>query len=395
MRPFVYERPASLAEASRCSRPDPTAVPLAGGTDLIIGLRDRSVQPRAWWTSSGVAELDGRDYRSTAIGWSSARAVMEDIANDERIRRDFTALAEAAAYVGSVQIRNRATLAGNICNASPAADTVPALLVYGAAVVSPGPGGSGASRSTTSSSGPGVTRSARRDRDVGGAAAADAPRGSVHLRRTRRRGHDLASVTLAVAVGRRRDHARLRQRGPAAAARRRRHRRAGGPGDRRAKQELLDADARRRPAVADLDAGEPGVPGRDAARAGTARDRARRSATAEARRVIDALVGIQLYRQRTRASGRDRAAPHAARRPARRPRTDRFEGVLPGRRVRRLHGDARRPQRRCVPRPCRGGGRRRGRDGRGPGTATGSWRASSGRSSRPAPPSAASASPAS
>ena len=67
---------------------------------------------------------------------------MTDIAADERIRRDHQALAEAAAVVGAVQIRNRATLAGNICNASPAADTVPALLVDDARVVATGPSGS-------------------------------------------------------------------------------------------------------------------------------------------------------------------------------------------------------------------------------------------------------------
>ena len=66
---------------------------------------------------------------------------MTDITEDRRVRRDYPALAEAAAYVGSVQIRNRATLAGNIGNASPAADTLPALLVYGARVVVAGPGG--------------------------------------------------------------------------------------------------------------------------------------------------------------------------------------------------------------------------------------------------------------
>ena len=65
---------------------------------------------------------------------------MTDVAADLRMRRHFPALVEAAAVVGSVQIRNRATLAGNICNASPAADTAPPLLVYGAVVVVAGPG---------------------------------------------------------------------------------------------------------------------------------------------------------------------------------------------------------------------------------------------------------------
>ncbi len=76
-----------------------------------------------------IAEVDG----ALRIG---ARAVMTDLIADERIRRDYPALVEAAGVVGSVQIRNRATLAGNICNASPAADTAPALLAYGAAVES-------------------------------------------------------------------------------------------------------------------------------------------------------------------------------------------------------------------------------------------------------------------
>ena len=70
-----------------------------------------------------------------------ATTVMADIAASELVRRHFAALAEAAAVVGSVQIRNRATLAGNICNASPAADTAPPLLVYGAVVVAAGPKG--------------------------------------------------------------------------------------------------------------------------------------------------------------------------------------------------------------------------------------------------------------
>jgi CO/xanthine dehydrogenase FAD-binding subunit len=62
----------------------------------------------------------------------SPTVVMAEIENHPAVQRFFPALAEAAATVGSIQIRNRATLAGNICHASPAADTAPALLVYGA-----------------------------------------------------------------------------------------------------------------------------------------------------------------------------------------------------------------------------------------------------------------------
>src|SRR5204862_1318563 len=63
-----------------------------------------------------------------------ARAVMTDIGADPAVRRDFAALADAAMVVGSAQIRNRATLAGNLCNASPAADTAPVLLAHSASL---------------------------------------------------------------------------------------------------------------------------------------------------------------------------------------------------------------------------------------------------------------------
>jgi carbon-monoxide dehydrogenase medium subunit len=105
--------------------------------------------------------------------------------------------------VGSVQIRNRATLAGNLCNASPAADTAPALLVFDAVVVAVGPGGERRIPLDTFFVRSGVTT--LEPTELVTAIELPLPgerRGSVHLRRTRRRGHDLASVTLACGVGR-------------------------------------------------------------------------------------------------------------------------------------------------------------------------------------------------
>ena len=211
MRAFAYERPTNLAEAvALLAEHGPEARLLAGGTDLIIRLRDGSIRPRIVVDVKGIAELDGGDPRDgdgrLAIG---ARAVMTDIAADERIRRDFPALAEAAAVVGSVQIRNRATLAGNICNASPAADTVPALLVYGARVVVAPARRHPAHPDRRVLRRSGVTTLARGELVT--AIELPLPRtaaGAVHVRRTRRRGHDLASVTLACAVVDRRRDAR-------------------------------------------------------------------------------------------------------------------------------------------------------------------------------------------
>jgi CO/xanthine dehydrogenase FAD-binding subunit len=143
MRAFAYERPTSLADALELLMAGGAgeARPLAGGTDLIIRIRDGTIRPRTVVDVKGIAEFSR--VITVEDGWLriGAWTTMTDLLRDERIRRDYAALAEAAAYVGSVQIRNRATLAGNVCNASPAADTAPALLVYGARVVAVGQGG--------------------------------------------------------------------------------------------------------------------------------------------------------------------------------------------------------------------------------------------------------------
>jgi carbon-monoxide dehydrogenase medium subunit len=101
-----------------------------------------------------------------------------------------------------VQIRNRATLAGNLCNASPAADTAPSLLVHGAVVVAAGPEGTRRFPVNELFVRSGVTTLARGELVIAIEIPAP-PAGriaSAHQRRTRRRGHDLASVTVAVGV---------------------------------------------------------------------------------------------------------------------------------------------------------------------------------------------------
>jgi CO/xanthine dehydrogenase FAD-binding subunit len=203
MRAFSYERPAHLDDAVAvlaAHGPDGARV-LAGGTDLIIRLRDGTVRPQVVVDVKRIAELDGTIREMGDILRIGARTTMTDIASDARIRRSYTALAEGAAVVGSVQIRNRATLAGNICNASPAADTSPALLVFGAVVVIAGPGGERRVPLDAFFVRSGVTTLAPGELVV----AIELPipaiaRGSTHVRHTRRRGHDLASVTLACSV---------------------------------------------------------------------------------------------------------------------------------------------------------------------------------------------------
>jgi len=202
MRPFEYERPSELAQAiALFAEHGPAVRPLAGGTDLIIRLRDGSLSPRVVVDVKGIAELDGDIRDEEGYLRIGALTTMTDIAADSRVRRDYPALAESALFVGSVQIRNRATLVGNMCNASPAADTAPALLAYGARVVATGPKGMRHLALDEFFVRSGVTTLARGELVVAiELPRTTIPRGSVHLRRTRRRGHDLASVTLACAV---------------------------------------------------------------------------------------------------------------------------------------------------------------------------------------------------
>jgi len=202
MHTFSYARPGTLAEAvALLDAYGPDARLLAGGTDLVIRLRDGTLRPSVVIDLKRIAEL--RPAIREDAGWLtiSATTVMTDVAADARVRRHFPALVEAAAVVGSVQIRNRATLAGNVCNASPAADTAPPLLVYGAEVVAAGPAGTRPIPIAEFFVRSGETTLARGE--LVAAIELPVPRrrmGAVHLRRTRRRGHDLASVTLCCGV---------------------------------------------------------------------------------------------------------------------------------------------------------------------------------------------------
>lgn len=202
MREFAYERPASLAEALAILQAHgPDARVLAGGTDLIIRLRDGTVTPRVVVDIKRIPELGSRIEEVRGHLVIAAGTVMTDVAADDRVRRHFPALVDAAEVVGSVQIRNRATLAGNICNASPAADTAPPLLVHGAIVVAAGPAGMRRLPLDELFVRSGVTTLDRAELVAAvELPIPDRPTASAHVRRTRRRGHDLASVTLSVAI---------------------------------------------------------------------------------------------------------------------------------------------------------------------------------------------------
>jgi CO/xanthine dehydrogenase FAD-binding subunit len=131
---FDYLRPSTLDELFSCLRERPNAVLLSGGTDLIVRIRKGGALPPAVIDLKRIEAISAEVAQTDRCVQIGARAVMADIISSPAVASEFPALVEAASVVGSVQIRNRATLAGNLCNASPAADTAPALLAYRAAV---------------------------------------------------------------------------------------------------------------------------------------------------------------------------------------------------------------------------------------------------------------------
>jgi CO/xanthine dehydrogenase FAD-binding subunit len=135
VKSFEYLRPESLEQLLMLMRLHGSGARLlAGGTDLLVRLRKGSDFPPILIDLKRVADIRNDIMESDGIIRIGARAVMTDVIGHPSVRQHCPALVEAALVVGSVQIRNRATLTGNLCNASPAADTAPPLLAYGAAL---------------------------------------------------------------------------------------------------------------------------------------------------------------------------------------------------------------------------------------------------------------------
>lgn len=137
-----YERPASLPEAISLLSASDGSYALSGGTDLAVAMRHGGTRPDLIVDIKAIPELKSSIEVSDGNFTIAANTVMTDLENDERVRSRLPGLVEAAEVVGSVQIRNRATLAGNLCNASPAADTPPVLMALGAELLTQGPSGS-------------------------------------------------------------------------------------------------------------------------------------------------------------------------------------------------------------------------------------------------------------
>jgi len=105
---------------------------LAGGTDLLVNIRNGRASPRLLVDLKGVKSLDRLTVSVKSGATIGASVPMNAVVEHAGVRKHCQTLAEAAWTVGTYQVRNRATVVGNLCNASPAADTATPLLVLDA-----------------------------------------------------------------------------------------------------------------------------------------------------------------------------------------------------------------------------------------------------------------------
>jgi carbon-monoxide dehydrogenase medium subunit len=161
MPSLAYTAPSSVEEAVRAlAGASGLAKVLSGGTDLLVQLRSGRTTPSLIVDTkkipgiSGIREEDG----GFVIGAATPGAV---IGENQALARAWPGLVEAANLIGSTQVQGRASLAGNLCNASPAADSVPALIAARATCVIVGSNGKREVPVETICTGPGRTSLAR------------------------------------------------------------------------------------------------------------------------------------------------------------------------------------------------------------------------------------------
>lgn len=142
MKNFQYFDPKTVSQAVRLlQKYQGTAKILAGGTDLFLRMRHRVVMPEVVIDLKRIKAISHLRYSGQKGLRIGAAVTHAEVEHHPSVRRHYGALAEAAGWVGSLQTRHRGTVVGNLCNASPAADTAPALLAYRAIVTIAGPGG--------------------------------------------------------------------------------------------------------------------------------------------------------------------------------------------------------------------------------------------------------------
>jgi aerobic carbon-monoxide dehydrogenase medium subunit len=136
-----YSEPSTLRETFSILAKDPGSKILAGGTDVIVSMRERKIAPSHIVNIKripGLDQISESKNRGLSIGALTTIGMVETSA---LVRNAFPMVAEAAHQLGSFQVRNRATIGGNLCNSSPSADMAPPLIALEAVAKIIGPKG--------------------------------------------------------------------------------------------------------------------------------------------------------------------------------------------------------------------------------------------------------------
>ncbi len=136
-----YIRPLTIEDAvGQLVGASGTAAILAGGSDLLVRMKGGFVEPDLIVDIKAIAHLS--EIRETAEGFLIGAAVPCAVLGENKVlKKAWPGVVEAAKLIGSKQVQGRCTIVGNLCNASPAADSVPALVAAGARAVVAGPSG--------------------------------------------------------------------------------------------------------------------------------------------------------------------------------------------------------------------------------------------------------------
>ena len=142
MREFEYVAPKTVKEAlSLLATYKEKATILAGGTDVVVRLRDEIIDPEFIIDIKHIDELNGIKFDKIEGLFVGANATMHEIQNDKNVKEFYPFYAEACGHVGSKQVRNKATSVGNLCTASPLGDSLTPMYCLDATVVIEGPKG--------------------------------------------------------------------------------------------------------------------------------------------------------------------------------------------------------------------------------------------------------------
>jgi carbon-monoxide dehydrogenase medium subunit len=143
MQAFEYAAPKSVEEVtSLLAGKNGDARILAGGTDLIVQLREGRRQAKFVIDVKNIPEFTQVTFDSKNGLRMGAAASCSQICSDENVNKHYPGLVDGIHLIGGVQIQSRASVGGNLCNASPAADSIPALIVHQAICNISGPNGS-------------------------------------------------------------------------------------------------------------------------------------------------------------------------------------------------------------------------------------------------------------